>query len=134
MQKKNLFGGSCTKTKKFKTYLSKPFTILYHLSSLRLKNCWHFPAMHESHRKVESKPTSCILCIFFCNLSQITTLILLFWHTHVTQGRMKRMAWIFDLSLWKVWWLCCLCLSLLTYLSLSLSFSIWFLCCFYFWL
>ena len=39
-------------------YVSKLFTIVYNLPYLSLKNCWLFPTMYESHRKVESKPTS----------------------------------------------------------------------------
>ena len=39
------------------------------------------------------------LCIFFCNLSQTTTLVLLFWYKHVTQGQMKWMIWTFGLNL-----------------------------------
>ena len=41
----------------------------------------------------------CILCDFFYNLSETTTLVVLFWHTHVTQGRMKRMVWSFGLQI-----------------------------------
>ena len=37
----------------------------------------------------------CILFVFFRNLSQPTTLALLFCHTHVTHGRMKRMVWTY---------------------------------------
>ena len=46
-----------------------------------------------------------ILCVFFCNLSQTTTLVLLFWHTHVTQGHMKRLVWTFRLS-WALFNVC----------------------------
>ena len=48
-------------------------------------------------RIMDFRLTGCILCVFCFNLSQTTALVLLFWHTHITQGRIKRLVWTFGL-------------------------------------
>ena len=67
------------------------------LSSVGLKNCCLFPAMHVFDPCMKSTKQTylthcmclCNLCFFFYprNLLQTITLILLFKHTHVKQGR-----------------------------------------------